>query len=105
MEEINKIIVAGAGVMGAGISQVCAMKGFKVQLYDISDESLQKGKETILKNLNKAISIGKATEEIKEKALLNIALTSDLDKLDGDMVIEAVIERLDIKAKLFNDLL
>jgi len=105
MKEVKKIIVAGAGVMGAGIAQVCAMNGYSVVLYDISQEGLDKGKATIEKNLNKAIQIGKATEEIKEKALARIEYTLDLSGLSGDMVIEAVIEKLEIKANLFNALL
>lgn len=105
MEKINKVIVAGAGVMGAGIAQVCAMKGYQVQLFDISEKGLDTGKFTIIKNLDKAITIGKATEEVKANALNNIQYVKDLDLLRGDLLIEAVIERLDVKVKLFNDLL
>ena len=50
--EIKKIAIAGAGVMGAGIAQVSAMAGYKVLLYDLFENSLEKGKSIILKNLN-----------------------------------------------------
>lgn len=105
MEEVKDIIVAGAGVMGAGIAQVCAMNGYKVTLYDISQEGLDKGKATIEKNLNKAIQIGKATDETKNRTLGNLQYELDAGKLKGDLVIEAVIEKLEIKADLFNALL
>ena len=105
MKQVEKIIVAGAGVMGAGIAQVCAMHGYKVTLYDISQSGLDKGKASIEKNLNKAIQIGKATEEIKETAIANIQYEIEVANLKGDLVIEAVIEKLEIKASLFNTLL
>ncbi len=105
MKQVEKIIVAGAGIMGAGIAQVCAMHGYKVTLYDISQSGLDKGKASIEKNLNKAIQIGKATEEIKETAIANIQYEIEVANLKGDLVIEAVIEKLEIKASLFNTLL
>lgn len=103
--KINKVIVAGAGVMGAGIAQMCALNGYQVQLYDISEEGLAKGKNTIEKNLTKAIKIGKGTAEEKAKCLANISLVSSLNELVGDLVIEAVVERLEVKSGLFNSLL
>ncbi len=105
MKQVEKIIVAGAGGMGAGIAQVCAMHGYKVTVYDISQSGLDKGKASIEKNLNKAIQIGKATEEIKETAIANIQYEIEVANLKGDLVIEAVIEKLEIKASLFNTLL
>lgn len=105
MNNIKEIIVAGSGVMGSGIAQVCAMSGYKVTLYDIQDESLEKAKASILKNLSKAVEIGKATEEIKQNAISAISYTSNINELSGDLLIEAIIEKLEIKVALFNQLL
>ena len=105
MKKSDTIIVAGAGVMGAGIAQVCAMAGYQVQLYDISHEGLDKGLATIKKNLNKAIQIGKATEKVKSEALDKIQLVGDLSQLKGELLIEAVVEILEVKVNLFNALL
>jgi 3-hydroxybutyryl-CoA dehydrogenase len=105
MTEIKKIIVAGAGVMGSGIAQVCAMKGYEVVLFDIATDAIEIGLKSIEKNLDKAISIGKATEDVKRNALKKISGTTDLKGLKADMVIEAVIEKLEVKSNLFNTLL
>ena len=100
MKKSDTVIVAGAGVMGAGIAQVCAMAGYQVQLYDISHEGLDKGLATIKKNLNKAIQIGKATEKVKSEALDKIQLVGDLSQLKGELLIEAVVEILEVKVNL-----
>ncbi len=104
-KQIKRVVVAGAGVMGAGIAQVCAMNGYEVQLYDISEEGLGKGMKTVEKNLSKAISLGKATEELKQETISRITPEADFEKLRGDLVIEAVIEKLEVKIELFNRLL
>ena len=103
--EVKKIIVAGSGVMGSGIAQVCALNNYEVILFDIREESLQKAQTSIKKNLTKAVQIGKATEELKEKALSNISYTNKLSSCIGDLLIEAIVEKLDIKVNLFNELL
>ncbi len=105
MKEIKEVIVAGAGVMGAGIAQVCAMRGLNVTLFDINQKSLDNGHAAILKNVNKAVELGKLTEQEKENALSKITLSTVLENLKGDLVIEAVIEKLEIKTNLFNTLL
>lgn len=105
MKKINEIIVAGAGVMGAGIAQVCAMNNYKVTLYDISEDGIKKGLAGIEKNLNKAIELGKASSESKQITLDHISATTDLASLKGDLVIEAVVEKLEVKTALFNTLL
>lgn len=104
-KEIKDIIVAGAGVMGAGIAQMCAVNGYKVQLFDINEEGLARGRKTVEKNLDKAIQIGKGTEEMKATCLANISLSSNIKELKGDLVIEAVVEKLEVKVNLFNTLL
>jgi len=70
--EIKKICVLGAGVMGSGIAQVSAETGFQVYLRDIEDRFVQGGLNTIRKNLEKAISKGKMTQQKAEGVLAKI---------------------------------
>lgn len=99
-----KVGVVGAGTMGAGIAQVCAMAGHEVLIYDLTQEACDRAIQTIHKNLDKAISIGKLTSEGKDSALANIQITSSLPNLVVDLAIEVIVERLDVKIKLFQDL-
>ncbi len=99
-----KVGIVGAGTMGAGIAQVCAMAGHNIILFDVNSNALSKASGAIEKNLDKGISIGKLTEDVKSKALALIENTNDLNELKVDLVIEAIVERLDIKTKLFQDL-
>lgn len=102
--KINTIAIAGAGVMGAGIAQVTAMAGYQTILYDLHDVSLEKAKGIISRNLDKGIERGKVTEAMKAETLERIVFTSDINSCKADMVIEAILERLDIKIDLFNKL-
>ena len=102
--EINTIAIAGAGVMGAGIAQVSAMAGYKTILFDLHQSSLDKAKTGIEKNLLKGIERGKLTEETMQFTLSNIAYTTQLKECKAEMIIEAIVERLDIKISLFKDL-
>lgn len=92
--------------MGNGIAHVFAMKGYQVNLIDISAEALKKAIGTIEKNLDRMISKGSLTEAEKLSALKNIStITSLADGVaDRDLVVEAATENVDIKLKLFKDL-
>lgn len=102
--EIKNVAVIGAGTMGAGIAQVCAQAGWKTTLFDAYPEGLEKGMNSIDSFWEKGISRGKTTQEQKEKWASNIHPTMDLITAvkDADMVIEAVPEILEIKAKIFH---
>jgi len=101
LEKIKTIAVAGAGTMGAGIAQVAAQAGYSVLLYDISEAALQKGKQTIEKNLSIAIEKGKMTGEEKKKILASVSFVTSVDDLKCDVLIEAVLEKLEVKQELF----
>lgn len=101
LDQIKKIGVVGAGTMGQGIAQVAALNGFEVVLFDIHNASLQTAEENITKNLDKGIERGKVTEESKQKALAAIAFTDEISHLVCDIIIEAIIEKLDVKQELF----
>ncbi|MFY0643947.1 MAG: 3-hydroxybutyryl-CoA dehydrogenase [Bacteroidia bacterium] len=99
-----KVGVVGAGVMGAGIAQVCAMAEYETVLFDIQAESLEKAKNSIAKNLNKAVGLGKLEASRLDSVLKTIKYTSDIKDVKVDLVIEAIVERLDIKLNVFKEL-
>jgi len=100
-DSINKIGVVGAGTMGQGIAQICALSGFDVVLFDVNKESLDPALSTIAKNLLKGIERGKVTQDQKEQTLSRIKITDDIGALKCDLIIEAIIENIDIKKDLF----
>jgi len=103
---MDKIAVIGAGTMGNGIAHVFAQNGYKVNLVDIAQASLDKGLATIIKNLDRMIAKEVIDEAKKDATLANITTYTDLK--DGvsntDLVVEAATEKLDIKLKIFEDL-
>ena len=103
--EIGKVMVVGAGQMGSGIAQVAAQTGYDVVLNDISNELVQKGMSAIEKNLSRAVSKGKMDEAAKSGVLEKITPSDSYDPAkDCDLVVEAVVESMDIKAKVFSQL-
>jgi 3-hydroxybutyryl-CoA dehydrogenase len=98
--EIRKVGVIGAGQMGSGIAQVCALAGLDVVLNDVSDDRVKAGLATINGNMARQVSKKRITEEERQKALGHIASSASFDKFgDCDLVIEAVTEREDVKRK------
>jgi 3-hydroxybutyryl-CoA dehydrogenase len=102
MRPIKKIGVIGAGSMGQGIAQVCAAAEYEVLLFDIDAKAVEKGIQFISKNLDQAISKGKLSEEKKIETLARISSPA-LNELKVDLIIEAVVEKLEVKQKLFSD--
>ncbi|MGX7091103.1 3-hydroxyacyl-CoA dehydrogenase family protein [Hutsoniella sourekii] len=104
MREIKKIGVIGAGSMGAGIANVFANNGYQVVLRDIKDEFVQGGLDRIDKFLSGSVKRGKMSEEDKQEVLGRIQGTTDLqDFKDVDFVVEAVIEKMDLKQEVFKE--
>ncbi|WP_102026398.1 3-hydroxybutyryl-CoA dehydrogenase [Salirhabdus sp. Marseille-P4669] len=102
---IKNVMVIGAGQMGSGIAQVFAQSQFHVLLNDISEESLQNGIHIIEKNLNRSVQKGRITEQEKTGTMNRLTTTTSIeDAKDCDLVIEAVIENMDIKTKVFKQL-
>src|SRR6201995_3565128 len=105
MAEIRRIGVIGAGTMGNGIAHVFARSGYPVVLCDVEQRFLDRGLDTIAKNLPRETSKGKITPEQEKAALERIRPVLDRKQLaDCDFVIEAATEKLDIKAEIFRDL-
>src|SRR5712671_1527393 len=103
---MKNITVIGAGTMGNGIAHVFAQNGFSVSLCDVSKEVLDKGLGTISKNLERQVSEGAITAEIKESTLKNITpcrSMSDAVK-NTELVIEAATENIKLKKEIFIEL-
>ena len=102
---IQKVLVIGAGQMGSGIAQVCAQAGFDVKLNDMKEEFFQRGLANITKNLSRNVEKGRMTEDEKTQVLSRITKSLDLnDASDVDLVIEAAVENMEIKQKIFKQL-
>ena len=101
---IQRVAVVGSGAMGSQIAMVCALAGYPVVLQDIREESLVKGKEQLKKQMEKRVTKGKLTSNEVEQAFNLITFTTSLDELsEADLVIEAIIEKLDAKKELFQN--
>lgn len=102
---MKKISIIGAGTMGTDIAQVFARKGFDVFIRDISDEIIGKSAAKLGKSLGRLVEKGKLTAEDKQDILDRIKFTTQLDEsADADVVIEAIIEKVEIKKELFKAL-
>jgi 3-hydroxybutyryl-CoA dehydrogenase len=103
---MTNIAVIGSGTMGNGIAHVFAQHGYKVSLIDISDEALKRALATIQKNLTRQVEKEIITEEIKNRALQNITVSSVLKKGVGqaELIVEAATENLELKLKIFREL-
>nr|WP_295971764.1 3-hydroxybutyryl-CoA dehydrogenase [uncultured Bacillus sp.] len=103
--EISKIMVIGAGQMGSGIAQVCAQSGFAVILNDVKEEFAQRGRDNIRRNLERQVSKERISADEMESTLSRITLSASLaDASEADLVIEAAVENMEIKASIFKQL-
>lgn len=103
-KDIKSIGIVGAGTMGSGIAQMSAMAGYQTIIFDIQETALDKAKSAVTKNLDKGIGKGKVTEDQKNACLQNIRFLSNLDELKADVIIEAVVEKLQVKIDIFSQL-
>jgi 3-hydroxybutyryl-CoA dehydrogenase len=102
---ITNVGVVGCGLMGAGITQVCAQSGYEVVVSEINDELLNKGLKSIKSILAKGVEKGKMTREDEAAAVGRIKGTTKVEDFAGcDLVIEAATENMNIKKKIFADL-
>ncbi len=103
--EIKKFGVIGSGQMGNGIAQVAAASGLDVVMSDIKEEFCENGFATISKNLDRMVKKEKISENDKNSILGRITTTTDLKDMESaDFIVEAAVEREDLKFKIFEDL-
>lgn len=103
---MKKVAVIGAGTMGNGIAHVFAMKGFSVQIIDVSDPVLDNALATIGKNLGRMVAKGSIDEATRTETLLLLSKSTSMEAgvKDADLVIEAATENENVKLKLFSQL-
>jgi len=102
-KDISNIAVIGAGIMGRGIAHVAAVGGLNTVLNDVSTDLLEKAKNRVRLDLQKAIEIGKVTNAEMDAALARLALETDVTRAvaNADLVIEAVPEKIELKLEVF----
>jgi len=101
---MKTICICGAGTMGSGIAQVSASAGFKTILYDLNEEAIQKAKSKLEKDLQALVDKQKINSEKKQAVLDQIYFTSSTNDCVADLIIEAVVEKIEVKVSLFNQL-
>jgi 3-hydroxybutyryl-CoA dehydrogenase len=102
---IEKVGVAGCGLMGSGIAQVCAMAGFATVVREVNQELVEKGLKGIEKNLGRLVEKGTITEAARDEIRGRLKGTTGIESLkDCDLIIEAIIENLPAKHELFRAL-
>jgi len=99
------LAIIGSGTMGSGIAQVAATSGCTVKIYDTNEQALQKSKQSLEVTLSKLVEKAKIDENEKNRIQNAISYVNTLQELaDSNLVIEAIIENLEIKRKLFSEL-
>jgi 3-hydroxybutyryl-CoA dehydrogenase len=104
IEQIKTVGVAGAGTMGQGIAQLCATSGFQVLLFDVKKDAIQKGISSIELSLQKSLEKQKISEEQKSQSLSRIKSCNTISELKADIIIEAALEKLEVKKEIFTEL-
>ena len=104
IEDVHKVAIIGAGTMGQGIASTVALSGYSTILYDIDESALKNAEALIIQQLDKSIVSNKITATDKINCLEKLFFTNDFTLIRADIIIEAIIEKLDIKEKLFFDL-
>lgn len=105
MSEISRVAVIGGGLMGSGIAQVCAQAGYETILREMTDGLADKARASIDRSLQKSVEKGKLDAAGRDDALGRISTTTELDRCaSADIVIEAIIERLQYKNDLWRAL-
>lgn len=105
LEDIKTVGIAGAGTMGAGIAQVCAQAGYTVLLFDLQQSVLEKAQTSIKGGLDKLENNAKIAKGEANAIMERIRFTTELGKMKCDLVIEAIIEKMEAKVSLFNQLM
>lgn len=102
---IKNVGIIGSGTMGSGIAQVAATAGCVVKIYDTNAEALERAEKALLKILNRLVEKGRIDEAEKSRIVGNISYVNSLEELGkSQLTIEAIIENLEIKKKVFQEL-
>jgi 3-hydroxybutyryl-CoA dehydrogenase len=106
IENVRKILVVGAGAMGSQIGMVCALAGYDVAVQDVDEDALKKAQEQLKDRMSRNVEKGRIEQEKVDAAFDRMTFTPDLQGAvaDADYVIEAAVERLDVKREIFAEL-
>lgn len=104
IEQVKSVGIIGAGTMGLGIAQVAAQTNFEVILFDIDSSITAKALTQIDKNLFRAVELGKLETSEKKNILRRIKISNDIQDVKVNLVIEAVVEKLEVKKSIFQKL-
>ena len=103
--DVKKPFVVGAGIMGAGVGQLCAQQGYEVTVVDISDEIVEKARAKVTAGLSRRVEKGKIAQDDMDSVLSRMSWATSLELAkDSDFVVEAVSEKMDIKKEVFKTL-
>jgi 3-hydroxybutyryl-CoA dehydrogenase len=104
-QEIQRVGVVGAGLMGSGVAEVCARAGLDVTVLEVSPEACERGRSRLIGSLDRGVRNGKLTEEARDVAVAHLSFTTDFAELgDRQLVVEAVIEDEALKTDIFRKL-
>ena len=105
IDDIENILIVGAGTLGMRIALRCALDGYKVKMYDISAEQLETAQNMQAHLTSSYLKKGMLTEEMLDKAKTGLQVTSDIDEAVSniDLVSESIIEDIDIKKQFYAD--
>jgi 3-hydroxybutyryl-CoA dehydrogenase len=103
MDSSARILVVGAGTMGAQIAMVCALAGHPTTVTDLADAALSRAEARLRARLDRDVDKGRRTRDDVDAAFARLTLTTDVDAAaaDADLVIEAAVEKLDVKREVF----
>ncbi|WP_199254040.1 3-hydroxybutyryl-CoA dehydrogenase [Mycolicibacterium mengxianglii] len=102
---IERVGVVGAGQMGGGIAEVCVRAGAQVLVFEPTEELVNAGRDRLTKSFDRAVAKGKLSEQDRDATLARLSFTTSLaDMADRQLVIEAIVEDENVKAKVFAEL-
>jgi 3-hydroxybutyryl-CoA dehydrogenase len=106
IENVRKILIVGAGAMGSQIGMVCALAGYDVAVQDVDEGALKKAQEQLKDRMSRNVEKGRIEQDEVDVAFDRITFTPDLQgaAADADYVIEAAVEKLDVKREIFAEL-
>ncbi|MGH3085833.1 MAG: 3-hydroxyacyl-CoA dehydrogenase family protein [Rubrobacteraceae bacterium] len=106
VENINRILVVGAGAMGSQIGMVCALSGYEVSVQDIDEGMLEKAKDQLQSRMSRNVEKGRMEQDDVDAAFARMTFTTDLEgpASETDFIIEAAVEKLDVKREIFSKL-
>ncbi len=106
IDKINRILVVGAGAMGSQIGMVCSLAGYEVTVQDVDEEMLEKAQEQLRSRMSRNVEKGRIEQDEVDAAFGRMTFTTDLERpaAEADFIIEAAVEKLDVKREIFEKL-